>query len=110
MQPIKNFHPPSLPPKTHLLSRLAERQVESVSARQGVNPVLERHHAVISQSRRSAPDQYIAMTDRDARRLVRPLFSPEQEGRWQTQRDRHNRLVEVTLVFVLVQCESGSRL
>jgi hypothetical protein len=88
--------------------RLAERQIDAVSAHQGVMSLLEWHDAVITHSGGASPDHHVAVSQWHTAWRVRSMRPSEQEDGRQSERDRHERGFEVPLVLVLVQRESRS--
>src|SRR5439155_2968972 len=90
--------------------RLPERQVDTVPAHQGMMSLLERHDAVIPKSGGTSPDHHVAVSQRDATWRIGSMESAEQEDGRQSERDRHDRRLEVPLVLVLVERQAGSRL
>src|SRR2546430_2689553 len=67
---------------------------------------LEWQHAVISQPRGSAPNSYVAMRQLHADCCICPVEAAEQECGWESQRHGDDRLVEISLVLVLMQRQS----
>src|SRR2546422_8238724 len=90
--------------------RLPERQVDTVPAHQGMMSLLERHDAVIPKSGGTSPDHHVAVSQRDATWRIRSMEPAEQEDGRQSERDRHDRRLEIPLVLVLVERQAGSRL
>lgn len=64
---------------------------------------LQRCDAVVIEARRAAPDNNISVSQFDSDRFFRPGYPAEQEGGRDAERDRHNRLTEIFLVFILMQ-------
>ena len=67
---------------------------------------LEWQHAVISQPRGSAPNSYVAMRQLHADCCICPVEAAEQECGGESQRHGDDRLVEISLVLVLMQRQS----
>src|SRR5207248_6731717 len=86
-----------------VLAGLAKSQIDALLSQQRVNAFLQRHHAVVAQARRSAPDRHVAVLERHADRLVGSLQAAEQKNRRQAERNRHDGRAEVTLVAVLMK-------
>src|SRR6185437_12852924 len=84
----------------------AEGQIDPVRTNLRVTTVGQGRDAVVPQTVGAAPDDDIAMPEGHAHLLVGPLRAPEQESRWQAERDGHDRMAEVPLVAVLVQRQS----
>lgn len=66
---------------------------------------LQGKNTMKTQASRAAPDNHIAMRDRDAFCFVGALLSTKEKNRGDPERNRDDRLGEVTLVPVLVQRE-----
>src|SRR5258705_4548854 len=82
---------------------LPERQVDPVAAQQRMMSLLERHDAVIPEPGGTAPDHYVAVSQRDATRRLISTQTAEQEHSRQSEGDRHDRRLEIPLVLVLMQ-------
>lgn len=87
---------------------LAEGEVDAARAGGGVLAVLERRDAMKAQPRRAAPDEDVAVLERDAPGLVAAGVAAPQEGGRQAEGDGHDGLGEVPLVLVLVQGHLGA--
>ena len=71
---------------------------------------LERHHAMVTKSRGTAPDRHVAMHHRYASYFVTSIQAAKQKDRWYSERYGNNRLRKIMLVFVLVQRQLCARL
>ena len=69
---------------------------------------LDRRHAVVAKARRGAPDDDVAVAKRHAHRPIRALQAAEEKRCRKSERDGHDRRVEVALVAILMQREAGA--
>lgn len=84
----------------------AKGQVPALCPQQVMASVRERINAVISQPRRPAPDQYIAMSQRQSPGRVWRVNPPEGAG--QAQRNPSDGCSKVHLIFITVLYELGA--
>src|SRR5690606_22664943 len=78
----------------------AEGEVDALRAQQRMPAFLKRQHAVVAQAVLAAPQQHVAMQQRDALGSVGAAHAAEPEDRRQAQRNGHDGRGEVPLVLV----------
>ena len=81
-------------------------EIETTRAQQRVLGWFERHHTVVTESVRTAPDHDIAVEKLDAAGFVAALEAAEQEYGGNAERDRDDGLGEILFVGVAVKGES----
>src|SRR6185312_1648399 len=84
----------------------AQGEIDPAVAQQGVMVRFQGQHAVMAQPRRAAPYDHVAMCQRHAQLSIGSLQATEQEYRRNAQRDRHDRLAQITLVAILMQAQA----
>src|SRR5580704_9633566 len=72
--------------------------------------VLQRQHAVVAQPRGTAPDDDIAVRERHPARLFRATCTAKEKYRGQSERDGHDRRLQVALIAILMQRQTRSGL
>lgn len=63
-------------------------------------------HAVVCQASRTTPDDHIAVMDLDPPHSIAARLPAPHEGRVYPKRNRHDRLIEIPLVTILVKRQS----